>query len=324
MDDARGFQRYKCARHECSEPVFGRPCEPEAGPRSASRIHVLEFIQALRAQEFLQVALLTGLLASVACGVVGSYVVVRRITYLAGGIAHCVLGGLGAAQYVAVAWGWSWVHPLHGATVAALLAAVIIGVVSRRARQREDTVIGAVWAIGMALGVLFIACTPGRQVDPMSYLFGSILMVTRDELWLLVALDVLVVGVGLLLYHQLLAVCFDEEFAWLRGIRVEACYILLLCLTALTVVLLVSVVGIVMVIALLTLPVAVAGHFCKTLWQLMVGSVLLSMVLTTAGLALSYTPNLPAGATTILLAGALYVLVVIGSRLPAALRRARA
>ena len=294
---------------------------------------MLEFIQAVREQSFLQVALLTGLLASVACGVMGSYVVVRRITYLAGGIAHCVLGGLGAARYLAVVHGWKFynplygwqpLHPLVGAVVAALLAAVIIGVVSLRGRQREDTVIGALWAIGMAAGVLFIARTPGYQVELMSYLFGSILMVTRDELWLLVALDVLVVGVGLLLYHQLLAVCFDEEFAWLRGIRVEACYILLLCLTALTVVLLVSVVGIVMVIALLTLPVAVAGHFCKTLWQLMVGSVLLSMVLTTAGLALSYTPNLPAGATTILLAGALYVLVVIGSRLPAALRRARA
>ena len=187
--------------------------------------------------------------------------------------------------------------------VAALLAAVIIGWVSLHAKQREDTVIGALWAIGMATGVLFIARTPGYQVDLMSYLFGSILMVTSGDLWLLVGLDVLIVGVGLLFYNQFLAVCFDEEFARLRGLRVEFYYILLLCLTALTVVLLVSVVGIVMVIALLTLPVAVAGHFCKTLWQLMLVSALLSMFLTTAGLALSYGPDLPAGATTILLAG---------------------
>jgi zinc transport system permease protein len=282
---------------------------------------VAEFIEALRSQQFLQIALLTGLLASVACGVVGSYVVVRRITYLAGGIAHCVLGGLGAAQYFAVVHGWSWLHPLYGATIAALLAAIVIGVVSLRARQREDTVIGAVWAIGMALGVLFIARTPGRLVDPMSYLFGSILLVSRDQLWLLVGLDVLVVAIGLLFYHQLLAVCFDEEFAWLRGIRVQAYYILLLCLTALTVVLLVSVVGIVMVIALLTLPVAVAAQFCKTLWQLMLASVLLSMLLTTSGLALSYSPNLPAGATTILLAGALYLLVMLVTHWPRFLRR---
>jgi len=278
----------------------------------------MEFLHAIREQSFLQVALLTGLLASVACGMVGSYVVVRRITYLAGGIAHCVLGGLGAARYLAVVYGWSWLHPLIGAVVAALLAAVIIGYVSLRARQREDTVIGAVWAIGMALGVLFIARTPGYQVDLMSYLFGSILMVTSKELWLLVGLDVLVVAVGLVFYHPLLAVCFDEEFARLRGLQVELYYILLLCLTALTVVLLVSVVGIVMVIALLTLPVAVAGHFCKTLWQLMLVSALLSMILTTAGLALSYGPDLPAGATTILLAGLVYVLVMLAGRLPRA------
>lgn len=277
---------------------------------------VIEFLHAIREQSFLQVALLTGLLASVACGMVGSYVVVRRITYLAGGIAHCVLGGLGAARYLAVVYGWSWLHPLIGAVVAALLAAVIIGYVTLRARQREDTVIGAVWAIGMALGVLFIARTPGYQVDLMSYLFGSILMVTSKELWLLVGLDVLVVAVGLVFYHPLLAVCFDEEFARLRGLQVELYYILLLCLTALTVVLLVSVVGIVMVIALLTLPVAVAGHFCKTLWQLMLVSALLSMILTTAGLALSYGPDLPAGATTILLAGLVYVLVMLAGRLP--------
>ncbi len=291
-----------------------------------------EFIEAVRQQPFLQTALLTGLLASVACGVVGSYVVVRRITYIAGGIAHCVLGGLGAARYLAVEHGWRYYHPLHGweplhplvgAVVAALLAAVIIAVVSLRGRQREDTVIGALWAIGMATGVLFIAKTSGYQVDLMSYLFGSVLMVGRDDLWLLLALDVLVVGVGLLFYNQFLAVCFDEEFARLRGVRVEVFYVLLLCLTALTVVLLVSVVGIVLVIALLTLPVAVAGHFCRSLWQLMLAAALLSMLLTTSGLALSYGPDLPAGATTIVLAGTLYVLTLLGARLATGLSARR-
>jgi zinc transport system permease protein len=283
---------------------------------------VLEFFQAVSRYSFLQVALLSGLLASVACGIIGSYVVVRRISYMAGGIAHCVLGGMGAARYLAVVHGWHWLHPLHGAVTAALLAAVIIGVVSLRARQREDTVIGALWAIGMAAGVLFIARTPGYQEELMSYLFGNILMVTRDSLWLLVGLDALVVGVGLLFYNQLQAVCFDEEFARLRGISVEFYYILLLCLTALTVVLLVSVVGIVLVIALLTLPVAVAGHFCKTLWQLMLASALLSAAFTSLGLALSYGPDLPAGATTIVLAGAVYLLFVLASQFPR-LRRAQ-
>ncbi len=282
---------------------------------------MLEFFHALPRYEFLQIALLSGVLASVACGVIGSYVVVRRISYMAGGIAHCVLGGMGAARYLAVVHGWTWLHPLYGAVAAALLAAVIIGLVSLRAKQREDTAIGALWAIGMALGVLFIARTPGYQVELMSYLFGNILMVTRESLWLLVGLDAAVVVVGLLFYNQLQAVCFDDEFARLRGVNVEFYYLLLLCLTALTVVLLVSVVGIVMVIALLTLPAAIAGHFCKTLAQMMLASAVLSVVLIAAGLAVSYGPDLPPGATTIVLAGAVYLLFIVASRLP---RRRRA
>lgn len=262
---------------------------------------------------FLRVALLTGCLASVSCGIIGSYVVVRRITYIAGGISHCVLGGMGAAWYLQTVYGWTWLHPLHGATAAALLAALIIGWVSLRARQREDTVISAMWAIGMAAGVLFIAKTPGYGKDLMNYLFGNILLVGREELWLLIGLDLLVITLGVLFYSQFLAICFDEEFARLRGVNVEFYYLLLLCLTALTVVLLISVVGIILVIALLTLPVAVAGYCCRTLWQMMLISVLLSALFTSAGLALSFDPELPPGATTIVLAGAAYLLVVAGA-----------
>jgi len=269
-----------------------------------------EFIEAVRVVPFVQRALLTGVLASVACGVVGSYVVVRRITYLAGGIAHCVLGGLGAAVYLNRVHGWTWLAPLHGAVAAALLAAGAIGIVSLRFGQREDTVISALWAVGMATGVLFIWSTPGYQQDLVSYLFGNIAMVSARELWLVAALDALIIVVSLLFYKQFVAVCFDEEFARTRGVRVEFYYLLLLCLTALTVVLLVTVVGVVMVIALLTLPVAVAGQFARRLWQMMVIAALLSMALTTAGLAVSYGPELPPGATTIVLCGGLYLLVL--------------
>ena len=274
-----------------------------------------EFLEAAAHYSFMQHALLAGLLAAVACGIVGTYVVVRRITYIAGGIAHCVLGGIGAALYLQRVCGWTFVRPLHGAVVAALLAAMIIGLVSLRAKQREDTVIGALWAVGMAAGVLFIARTPGYSQDLMSYLFGNILMVTAADLWLIAALDVLVVAVALLFYNQFQAICFDEEFARVRGIPVEFYYLLLLALTALTVVLLVSVVGIVMVIALLTLPVAVAGYFARRLWQMMVLAIGFSILFTTAGLAVSYKPDLPAGATVIILAGAVYLLLAIASRL---------
>jgi zinc transport system permease protein len=276
---------------------------------------VTEFLDAAAHYAFVQYALLAGVLASIACGIVGTYVVVRRITYIAGGISHCVLGGIGAALYFQRVHGWQWLSPLYGAIAAALAAAMIIGLVSLRAKQREDTVIGALWAIGMAVGVLFIAKTPGYSQDLMSYLFGNILMVSKSDLWLIAALDALVVALGLLFYNQFLAVCFDEEFARVRGMRVEFYYLLLLGLTALTVVLLVTVVGIVLVIALLTLPVAVAGYFARRLWQMMALAAFFSMFFTTAGLAISYHPDLPAGATVIVLAGAAYLLVVVGARI---------
>jgi zinc transport system permease protein len=284
---------------------------------------VTEFLQAVADHAFLQYALAAGLLASVACGVVGSYVAARRITYIAGGIAHSVLGGLGAARYLEVTQDWPWLHPLHGAVVAALLSALIIGMVSLRWRESEDTAISAIWAVGMATGVLFIAQTPGYAENLMSYLFGNILMVTPENLWLIAGLDVVVVGLGLVFYKQLVAISFDEEFARLRGINVEAFYLLLLCMTALTVVLLVTVVGLVMVIALLTLPIAIAGRLARSLWQVMAISALIIAAVTVAGLGVSYSANLPAGATIILLTGALYLLVVGAASVVGKLRTSR-
>lgn len=275
----------------------------------------MEFFSALAEHAFLRQALIAGLLISVSCGVVGTYVVTRRITYIAGGVAHCVLGGMGGAQYLRVVYGWSWFDPIYGALIAALASALTIGWVSLRVKEREDTVISALWAIGMAAGVIFIWRTPGYSQDLVSYLFGDILMVSQDKLWLVAGLDAVVLGLVLVFYKQFMAVCFDEEFAELRGVRVGLFYLLLLAITALTVVLLVIVVGIVLVIALLTLPVAIAGHFAKTLWQMMLASVLLTMLFTSSGLALSYGPNLPAGATTVVLAATVYVLTIVAARL---------
>lgn len=269
------------------------------------------FFQALAEYGFLRNALLTGVLAGVACGVIGSYVVVRRISYIAGGIAHSVLGGIGAALYLQRALGWDWAHPLLGAVVSALLAALIIGVVSLRVRERVDTVIGAVWAIGMATGLLFLSRTPGYGEDLMSYLFGNILMVRTSDLWVISGLDAVVLVAAVLFHNRLLAVSFDEEFARVRGINVEFYYLLLLGLTALTVVLLVTVVGIVLVIALLTIPAAIAGQLSKRLSVMMGVAVAISISLTTAGLALSYEPDLPSGPTIILLAGAVYLVVAL-------------
>lgn len=276
---------------------------------------MIDFFSALGHFSFLQYALLAGLLASVACGTVGSYVVTRRISYVAGAISHFVLGGMGVARYLNVVYGWSSLKPLDGAVVAALVAAIIIGLVSLRAKEREDTIIGALWAIGMAVGIIFISRTPGYNQDLMSYLFGNILMVSSSDIYLIALLDGLVLLISFLFYNQFLAICFDEEFARLRGIRVELFYLLLLCLTALTVVILVNVVGIILVIALITLPAAVAGHFTNSLWRTMLAASVLCMLFVTAGLGFSYQTNLPAGATIIVLAGIIYLVATVGKRL---------
>jgi zinc transport system permease protein len=270
---------------------------------------LVEFIGAVREHAFLQTALLAGLLASVACGVVGSYVVIRRITAIAGSMAHCVLGGIGAAYYFRVVYQVDWLQPLYGAVVAAVLAAAIIGAARSLSREREDTVISALWAIGMAVGVLFLFKTPGYKADLVTYLFGNIVMIDPLALRTLIYVDLAVLAVAVLFYEQLLAICFDEEFARLRGVRVGLLYTLLLVLAALTIVTLVYVVGVVLVIALLTLPVAVANRFATKLWLVMLAAAAISAVLTTAGLALSYGSDLPAGPTTILLTGGVYLVV---------------
>ncbi len=259
------------------------------------------------AMGFIRIAMLVGSLAAVAFGIMGSYVVARRITYLAGAIAHSVLGGIGFALYLQRTRDLAWLDPFWGALGGAILAAVVIGLVSIRSRQREDTVIGALWAMGMAAGLLFLAKTPG-YVDPMSYLFGNILLLGKGDVILVAGLDLIILLAALLFYNKFLAVCFDEEFARLRSLPTERYYISLLILTSLTVVLLVRVVGIVMVVALLTLPAAVASYLTRTLWQMMIVATIFCMLFTNGGLLLSLRYDLPAGPAIILVAGGSYLL----------------
>jgi zinc transport system permease protein len=275
-----------------------------------------DFIQALGQHAFLQTALLAGLLASIGCGVIGTFVVVKRIAFMAGGIAHSVLGGMGAALYFGF-------DPLLGALAAAVLSALLIGGVRLAWNAQEDTLIGALWAIGMAIGILFIAKTPGYATDLMSFLFGNILLVPRRELWFMAGLDLVLIVTVALFYRQLLAVTFDEEFARLRGVPVAFFYLLLLCLVAVTVVLLIQVVGLILVIALLTLPAAIAGQYVHSLGGMMLIATLLGGVFTSAGLAVSYGPDLPAGPTMILLAGSAYLVSSVIGRVNARRRGLR-
>jgi zinc transport system permease protein len=271
---------------------------------------VSAFPEAIWQYQFMQNALAAGVLAGIGCGLAGTYVVARRLGFVAGGIAHGVLGGMGAAVYAGQS-------PLLGALVAALAAALLIGWINRAWREREDTLIGAVWAMGMAAGILFLAATPGYQTDLLSFLFGNILMVSAVDLKMMVTLDLLLLaGVGLF-YRQFEALVFDEEFASLRGVPVTFFYLLLLCLVAVSVVLLIRVVGLILVIALLTLPAAIAGHYVRTLGAMMLVAVVLGTGFNVGGLALSYAMDLPSGAVIILILG-------FGYLLSAALKSARA
>ena len=252
---------------------------------------------------FMQHALLACILASIGCGIIGTYVVVKRIGFLAGGIAHSVLAGMGIAMFLEAS-------PITGAVIAALLAGILIGWINLHLRQQEDILIAAFWSMGMAIGILFISRIPGYNIDLMSYLFGNILLVSERDLYLMFLLDVVIVALVFLFYRQFLAAAFDEEFARLRGLNVEFFYILLLCTVSLTVVLLIQVVGLILVLALLILPAATAAQFAGSMLRMMVLAVLFSTLITTSGLVFSYLPDLPSGSTIIILAGGVYMVTL--------------
>ncbi|HOT63768.1 MAG TPA: iron chelate uptake ABC transporter family permease subunit, partial [Treponemataceae bacterium] len=238
---------------------------------------MIDFINALLDPRlsFLRNALAAGLLSSVLFGVLGSVVTVKRVAGLAGAISHAVLGGIGMALYLSATGILPGFPPIAGAIAFALAAAVIIGAVSLKAKQREDTVINAIWAIGMSVGVLFMAKTPG-YTDPSAYLFGNILLISTRDLWLLAGLDAVVLALAWRFYPQIEAASFDEEFARARGVRTDLFFLAILAITAVAVVLLQTFVGIVMVIAMLTLPAGTAGYAARSLAGMMVGATALS------------------------------------------------
>ncbi len=244
-------------------------------------------------------AVYAGLLASVACGVIGAYVVVKRIVFISGGISHASFGGLGAAA-------WLGVSHLLGALVFSLAAALVIGWFSIKGREREDTLIGALWAIGMAVGIVFMDMTPGYTVDPTSILFGDILRVSRPDVYLVAGLNIVILATVWFFYKEFLAISLDQEFAELRGLPVGALYLLLLCLVALTVVVMLRVVGIVLVIALLTIPAAISRWHTSRLFTMMILSTLFGAAFILTGLAASYITDRPAGACIILIAAGVY------------------
>ncbi len=265
------------------------------------------FLEALWNNPFLQMALWASLLASVSSGIIGSFVVVKRIAFIGGSISHSILGGMGLCLWLQRVYGIAWLDPLWGAFGSSLLSAWLIGWIHLNYRQREDSVIAVVWSTGMAIGVIFISLTPGTNVELMNFLFGNILWVSPRDLALLLVLDLTILTLVALYYRKLLALCFDEEQALLQGVAVKRLYLLLLSLVALTIVLLIQVIGTILVIALLTIPAAMASLFTNRLLTLMGIASALTALFSVLGLGASYELNWPPGATISLIAAAAYL-----------------
>jgi len=255
---------------------------------------------------FLRCALLVGFLAAPVAGVIGTLVVTRRISSLAGASSHAALGGVGLALFLQRVAGWSWFTPLFGAFLGALLSAMAVGIVTMRIKERSDTVIGVVWALGMSIGLLFLNYTPG-YVDWQGYLFGNILLLTTSDVFFLAVLDAVILLPAGFFYNAVLAVSFDSTFAKLRGLRVEVISLVLLALTAAAIVVLINVVGIILVIALLTLPAAAAGCFTRHLWSMMLAAAVLCWIFIWGGLIASYSLRLPSGPAIAVLASLVYL-----------------
>lgn len=248
---------------------------------------------------FFQNAILAAELASIACGIIGSLVVVKRMVTVSGGISHAAFGGVGLGYLFSI-------DPIVGAFLFTVGVALGIGILKERAGQEIDTLIGAVWAAGMAVGVISVSLAPGYTPDLFSYLFGNILLVPPGDIQLMAVFCAVIVAIVATFYLPLQAVTFDEEYARVMNIPVTAISLLLLLLTAVCVVILIRLVGIILVIALLVLPAASVRGFVTRLPAMMASSVALSLVISLSGLVLSYLWDLPSGATIILLGAAVY------------------
>jgi zinc transport system permease protein len=263
---------------------------------------------------FVQRMFLAGLLASIACGIIGTYVVVKRVVFVSGGIAHSTFGGIGFAYYLQY-MGFIIIEPLVGALIFALIVAVIMGLPFIRTRMREDSTIGILWVVGMALGVLFLNQVDRSKIlvqDPVSILFGNVLLIKMQDIYLMFGLLILIIFVTIFLYKDFHILTFDEEFARISGIKVDILYLILMILIALTTVVLIKVVGVVLVIAMLTIPAAISNLFTHNLKNMMFFAIIIGFIVTFYGSLMSLNFDLPPGSTIVLSLGMVFLLALIG------------
>jgi zinc transport system permease protein len=254
--------------------------------------------------EFMRNALIAGLLVSITCGVIGTFVVVNRLVFLAGGIAHAAYGGIGLAFFFRLPYTLSIL-------VFSLLTALVMSVVTLKSKERSDTIIGVLWASGMALGIILLDLSPGYNVDLMSFLFGSILAVPKSNLWIMLILCSVIIFTVVLLYNDFTAFSYDKQFARVRGASVTLLHFLLITMIALSVVMIIQVVGLILVIALLSIAPYIAEGYSTSLRKMMLISSILNCLFTITGLWLSYAFNLTSGATIIMVAGACFFISLV-------------
>jgi len=257
--------------------------------------------------DFIRQAVYAALLASVLCGVIGTFVVVKRLVFISGGVSHAAFGGLGVCYFLGV-------EPLIGAAVVAIVSALLVAVGGRRWVRSQDAVIGILWSVGMAIGVIFVALSPGYAPNLMTYLFGNILTVGHGAVLATFMFTLVVLGFVLVFFKEFVAVSFDEEFARVQGVPVGFFMAILMVMVALSVVLLIQLVGIILVIALLTIPPVISLMLTRGFVSVILVSTLLGAVMTLGGLALSYVFDLPSGPTMVLLGAFLMLLAYLWQR----------
>lgn len=264
-------------------------------------------LDAILKYTFLQNAILSALLASIVCGVIGTIIVEKRLVMMSGGISHASFGGVGFGYLVGI-------EPMIGALIAAVLSALGLAYVKHHVKSNTDTLAGIIWPLGMSLGILFVSITPGYPPALDSYLFGDILTVSKTDLWMTAILNLLILATIIPFFQTLKAYLFDREFAKLNGIRSEIADYVLYILIALSVVVLIRVVGIILVIALLTIPASIVRMFTFQFNRMMFYSAICGMVMCLGGLTLSYLLNVPSGAVIVLLGTSMYLSAAVAKR----------
>ncbi len=261
---------------------------------------MINFITDFFSYSFTVNALVASLLMSVAAGMVGAYIVARRLVFLSGGITHASFGGVGIAFYFGV-------NPILGAAVFAVLSAFGVELLTSRLRVREDSSIGILWSIGMAIGIFFVFLTPGYAPNLMSFMFGSILTISKADIWMLFTLTVVMAIFFIVFFRAILYLSFDASFARTQGVPVELFSYILMGFMALTIVLSIRLVGIILLLSLLTIPPSVVNTFTKRFSSIILWSMLVAFSGCLGGLVISYTLNVPSGATIILLLMVMFV-----------------